>query len=209
MATYVFYGDTADGDVYNGGVNYATARTNATGSALNSGNSAEYAAVGQQKSGATYYLIQSCIGFSVTGVAGTILSATLDLYIHNDQSATDFTIEARGADWGATVTSADYIVGGSISGSTLRASLATSGITANAYNSFTSEAGFAASIGSSVKLMLFSDRNTAGTTPTGDEYIGFRTGDYAAARPRLTIVDDTPTPAIPTQRRRPRGLYVR
>lgn len=208
MATYTFYGDTADGDVYNSGAVYSSARTSAIGAGLNSGNSAEYAAVGQDYSGGTYYLIQSCIGFDTSSVAGTILSATLDLFIHNDQSATNFTIEARAADWGASVTGADYIVGGSISGFTLRASLATSGITAGQYNSFTSESGFPASIGASVKLMLFSDRNTAGTTPSGAEYIGFRTGDHAS-KPRLTIVDDTPVPAIPTQRRRPSGLYVR
>lgn len=206
MATYTIYGDTADGDVYNGfdDHGYAAARTHYPGS-INSGDTALYAAVGQDFSGGFYYIYQSCIGFNTSSVTGTIVSATLDLFIHNDQSTTDFTIEARTADWASAVTGADYIVGADISALTLRASLATSGITTGAYNSFTSESGFPASIGSSVKLMLFSSRTTANTAPSGAEYIGFRTGDHASP-PRLTIVTASGPPGT---RRRPKGLYVR
>ncbi len=210
MATYTIYGDTADGDLYTSSPAYASARTTYPGSSLLSGNSATFAAVGQELNAGTYYIYQACIGFDTSSVSGTVSSATLDLFIHNDQSATDFTIEARTADWASAVTVADYIVGGDIAALPLRASLATSGITTGQYNSFTSDSSFPGSIGSSVKLMLFSDRNRTANAPSGAEYIGFRTGDMtpqATYAPRLTIT--TLTPAATPRRRRPSGLYVR
>lgn len=209
MATYTIYGDTADGDVRASSAAYSVARAAYPG-VVHSGNSATYLQVGQELYLGVYYIYQGCIGFDTSSVSGTITSVTLDLYVSGDVSDTDFTVEARTADWASTVTGADYIAGGDISALPLRATLATSGITLNAYNSFTSESGFAASIGSSVKLMLFSDRNRAGTAPSGAESIGVGSGDrtpQATYAPRLTIV--TTTPGAVGTRRRPSGLYVR
>lgn len=212
MATYTIYGDTADGDVYALSGTYATARTMYPASGLLSGNSSNDAGVGQELYLGNYYIYQAFIGFDTSSVSGTVTSATLDLYVHNDLSTTDFTIEARTADWAAAVTTADYIVGGDISSLTLRASLATSGITAGQYNSFTSESSFPASIGSSVKLLLSSDKNRTGTAPTGQDAVYFKTGNMtpqATYAPRLTIVTNASAPLRPASVKATRGLYTR
>lgn len=210
MATYTIYGDPADGDLYATASVYSAARTMYPATTLYSGNSATGAVVGQELYLGSYYIYQAFIGFDTSSVSGTVTSATLDLFIYNDLSATDFTIEARASDWASAVTTADYIVGGDISPSTLRATLSTSGITVGQYNSFTSESGFPASIGSSVKLLLCSDKNRLGTAPTAQDAVVFRTGDMtpqATYAPRLTIT--TLSPASVSRRRRPSGLYVR
>lgn len=212
MATYTLYGDPLDGDIYQVSGSYATARTAYPGT-LNSGNTATFAAAGQDFTGGQYWIYQACIGFDTSSVTGTITSATLDLYIHNDQSTTNFTIEARSADWGAAVAGNDYLISTDIASFSLRASLATSGVTAGQYNTFTSDSSFPGSIGSSVKLYILSDRNRTATTPTGAEYIGFRTGDMtpqATYAPRLTIVTtNASAPLRPASVKATRGLYTR
>lgn len=210
MATYTIYGDLADGDVYASSPTYAAARTMYPATGLLSGNSQTYFGVGQELYTGTYTVYQAFIGFDTSSVSGTVTSATLDLYVQNDLSTTDFTIEARTCDWAAAVAANDYIVGGDISTFTLRATLATSGITGSQYNSFTSESGFPASIGSSVKLLLSSDRNRTGNAPTGPEVVYFSSADrtpQATYAPRLTIV--TAVPGASPGRRHPRGLYAR
>lgn len=206
MATYTFYGGTADGDVYSGDANPVLARAG-TGAELSllSGNSQTYFSFGQELAGATYYVYEAFISFDTSSVVGTPVSATLALYVSNDQSATDFTMTARAYDWGTTVTTADFVPAASMTSYSTRATLSTSGITVNAYNSFTSDSSFAAnSVSGTLRLLLHTDRNPLGTNPTGKEYVGCHSGD-GANPPRLTITTASGTYG----RRRPSGLYVR
>lgn len=210
MATYTIYGVTTDGDVYaDSSFSYATARAKYPATALTNGTSGTWMAVGQDYSVGIYYCYQGFIGFDTSSVSGTVSSVTLDMYVRNDVSTTDFTIEARAANWNGSVTTADYIVGADISSYALRASLATSGLSAG-YNSFTSDSSFPAAIGGTIYLTLMSDRQRTNNAPTGAEYVNLHSGDMtpqATYAPRLTVT--TLSPAATPSRRRPSGLYVR
>lgn len=72
---------------------------------------------------------QFFIAFETSQLVGTISSATLKLYLADDQSVeTDFTVEARLYDWGSTVENGDYVIGNNLGNYTLLANLSTSGI---------------------------------------------------------------------------------
>lgn len=187
MATWTIYASTADGDVYSSGT--AAQARSGTGLTLLSGNSATYFSFGQEYASFVYYVYEAFIQFDTASVTGTVQSATLDLYISNDQSATDFTMKAAVYDWGTAVETTDFRSSTQLAAlSGLRASLSTSGITANAYNAFTSDASFKDNAaGGTVKLALFSDRVASAIDPTGKEYVGCNSGN-GANPPRLTIV---------------------
>lgn len=204
MATYTLYGDTGDGDLYAGSATYLTARAGSGIATFLNGNSSAVLDWGQEKSGATYYCYEAFIKFDTSSVVGTVTSVTLSLYIYNDQSATDFTMEARVHPWGSVGTG-DWVAGASLSSGALRASLSTASITPNAYNDFTSDSSFVSNA-TNPQLILCSDRHGAGTAPTGREYVGADSAD-GTHPPKLTIV--TTGGGSPSSRRRPSGLYVR
>lgn len=170
---------------------YATARTGGTLSLLGLADSR----VGQRYTGSAYQCYESFLEFDSTGIiaAGdTITAATLRLYFRFDDSTTDFTLRARLYDFGAAVTTADYVSGASLSG-TLLATLASSGIGAgNSYKSCTDVA-LAANItkNGTTRIILHSDRHEAATTPTGSEYMTF----YLSDATNMSKLDITYTPA--------------
>ena len=180
MSTLVVYSDTTDGFIYcidgvaddgeEGGANgtYAAARAG-TGSQFGADAASIYAVVGQAKVVAyfTEYQVQEAfLAFNTSSIpdGDTVSAAVLNLTSQQDQSATDFTLEARLYDWGASLTTADWVT--SLSSQTLLAHRDTaSGWTATTAYDLTDDA-FAANVSKtgSTRLLLCSDYTTANET---------------------------------------------
>jgi hypothetical protein len=137
----------------------------------------------------TYY--ESFISFDTSAVAGTITAVTLSLYCFNDTSLTDFTVEARLHDWGATLENGDWVAAASLGSKTLLASKTTVGINAAGYNDFVSEAAFPGSINQAglTGIVLCSSRFRTGASPGGNEFVGFRGQEASGTSqdPKLVI----------------------
>src|SRR5690606_32148284 len=120
----------------------------------------------------------------------------------SDLSGVDFVVEARQRDWGASLTTADWVAGASLGGLPLMASLSTNAIGAiNAYKTFTSEPAFLTATNLKtgvVYLLLCSSRHRLGNSPSGDEYVGFSMANTTGTTqdPRLTITHGSPTPPL-------------
>lgn len=179
-----------------GGQTYANARAGTASFSL-SGNPASVGQVFFDFGGGDqfYDCVEQFVGFDTSSIADSdiVSQVVLDMYLTADNSTTDFTINARTKDWGASVTSADWVAGASLSGLTLLASLSTSGIGATgAYKTLTSQAAFLTAPNiktGTVFAVLSSSRLESGTTPTGEEYVQFSTSSESGTTqdPKLTI----------------------
>lgn len=154
---------------------YATAQSGAgTLTAFTSGNTQ---ALGQYLNAGTYNCHQMFLEFdtSVIPSGATVTAATLSVYVSNDYSTTDFTIQARAYDWGASLGTGDFIAGANLTNYTLLASKSTAGgLATNAYTALTSEAAFLSAVnkgaGATTRLFLSSNRQEGeGTQPSGLE----------------------------------------
>jgi len=149
------------------------------------GADADYLSVGRS----TYYF-ETFLAFDTSTVLGTITSATLSLYGSYDSSPTDFTVEARAYDFGATITTADYLPGTSLAALTLLASRSTAGFTTSGYNAFTSEAAFLSNINQAgtTRLIINSSLHRLGDT-TDNRIVEFFTIAEAGTTkdPKLVI----------------------
>lgn len=144
--------------------------------------------VGQQV-GAAY---EGFLAFNTSSVVGTITAVTLSLWGVNDSSTTDFTVEARIYNWGTTLTEADWRSPASLAALTLVASRSTaSGWSTSGYNAFTSDPAFLTNINQAgtTRLIICSSRHRAGNTPSGNEFVGFRSVEQAGTTndPKLVI----------------------
>ena len=188
MSTFVIYSDTADGYLASTDSTFSAARAG-TGASLTADSTSSSANVGMTYS-KSYYVYEAALSFDTSVVTGTPSSAVLSLYVALDNSTQDFTANARAVDWGASLTTGNWIAGGSLSGNPLRATRSTAGLTNGAYNDFTQDASFPGNLASPVRLWLSSDRQESNTAPTGSEYINFATADASGTTqdPKLTIV---------------------
>jgi hypothetical protein len=193
--TYTYY-PVLDGSVYSyvGGNDYASCRA---GSGLTASSTADNDPCGQAQfgTGGQFYIWEQFYSFDTAGIpAGATITSTFSLYGKDDQSTNDFTIEARISDWGATLTTADWIAGASLGTPTLVASKSTSGgIATNAYTDFTSEAAFATSLNRTgpTRLLVSSSRHRLGNAPGNitNEYVVFWMSEKGTTyRPKLTVV---------------------
>jgi hypothetical protein len=173
MPSYTIYGLTGEGYIDSSDATYATARTGGT---LTTTVDPALLLVGQATG---YQCLETFEVFDCSGIdAGeTVTSAILNLSLFADESVTDFLIEARNSDWGATLTNADWVSGASLSGLTLLGSLNTSGIgPAHQYKQW-SDVAMSAHVDSKAArtyVVLSSSRHRIGDTPTGDEYVILR-----------------------------------
>lgn len=176
--TYTIYADTVDG--------YITA---APGTADGAAGAPVGGDIYCGMNTATAY--QAFLSFDTSAAAGTITAVTLSLYGINDSSTTDFTLEARLYDWGATLTGADWRGAASFGALTLAASKATSGWATTAYNAMTSQAALLSNINQAgtTRFVLESDRYRTGATPSGPEFVGFASRDTGSTTtgPKLVI----------------------
>lgn len=187
------YGDTADTWIQSSSATYSLARAG-TGSltAVSATNSTFR--VGQYLSGGTYICSEAFIKFDTSSIpdTDTISQVDLEMVPNADQSATDFTAQARVYDWGAAVDTGDFTAGASLSALTRVATLSSSGIGTGSYVTFTEDGtNFQSAINATgtTYLVLTSDRMEANTTPAGLEYVDFRSADRAGTTddPKLTI----------------------
>lgn len=187
--TFTLYSDPVDGFVQSTNTDYATARAGANLNAYTTNTSIP---AGQELFAGTRYIWESFLTFDTSAVTGTVQSATLSLHGHTDASTTDFTIQARLKDWGAALTTDDWVAGASLGDLPLLASRTSVGWSTIGHNQLTSEAAFAANINQAgpTRLLICSSRQTAGTGPTVDEAVYFYSGNAAdvAFRPKLVVV---------------------
>lgn len=178
-----------DGYITSSASTYASARIGTGSLSSNTLNENNY--VGQDafsdKSGTTYFVYQNFYRFDTSVLAGkTITAATLSIYLTNDQSATNFTINARLHSWGPTLTTADFDPPATSTTETLLATLATSSFSGNGSYNFTDVA-MAANINQSgyTEIALVSSRQEGNNTGGGD-YVATSSIE-GSRRPTLTI----------------------
>lgn len=188
--TYTIFSDAADGSITSSNAVYLTARS---GSGLLADAGAAVAQVGQVVVG-DYFCKEIFLSWDTSPIndAETISSALISLYGSANDSTADFTFNIRSFDWGATLTTADWVAGASLSGNTLLASHSTaSGWSLVAYNDFTSQAGLLTAINKtgSTRAIGASSRQEAGDVPTTDERVTFYSADQAGTTqdPKLVV----------------------
>jgi len=167
---------------------YAAAR--ASTSVLYTGSSEDY--VGQAFAGGTTWLIfRPYLKFDTSAIndADTVFTAKLRLYLTNDWSDTNFTIQVRSFTWsGGGLTSADWRA--TPSGDTLIGSFSSADLPA-ANNWFEIDISTAAiSLTGNTEFYLISSRDDddPGTAPTGNEGITFEAREAAGTNGAQLIV---------------------
>lgn len=197
MATLTAYAAAADGYVRSGDPTYSTARA---GASLETGDAAAFYNLGQTWNGFNYLIYEVFLSFDTSSIPddAVISAVELSLYGNGDLSDTDFDIEARLYDWGASVTTADWVAGASLGGYTLLASRSTSGLSVAGYNAFTENgSNFRDNINKTgtTSILLCSSRHRAGNTPTGNEYVTFFSTDETGTTkdPKLVVTYTTST----------------
>lgn len=119
----------------------------------------------------------------------SISSAVLSFALGFDNSATDFVIEARAKDFGATVEAADWVAGSALGALTLVADLNTSGLPGSGRFDLNDVALVAnLNIGGQSRFVVSSSRHRGNNAPAADvgEYVNIGTA-------RLTV-DGSKTP---------------
>ena len=200
MTTLTAYSSAADGYIESESTSYSSARAG-TGSPVTALDTQGFCTVGQRAGGGgDYHCYAAFLDFDTSGIPddATITAVELSLYGSFDASDTDFDIEARLHDWGASLTTADWVAGADLGAKTLLASKATSGWSASAYNAFTENgSSFRDSINKTgvTRVIVCSSRHRAGNTPTGDERITFYAAEEASTTkdPKLVVTYTTST----------------
>lgn len=169
--------DAASGQIQSTNAAYATARSGGT---LTTQAMSLTAAVGQWLFGGSYLCWEGFVSFDTSPIpdGATIISAVLSLTttgIITPVPYTPWTLQARTYDWGATLTTADYVAGASLSGDTLVASAAIAADPAAAGVTLTSTVDILAAINKTgtTRLVLCSASMVAGTAPTASEFLNF------------------------------------
>lgn len=192
MATVTIYGNTNDGFISSSSTTYLTARSG--GGSFSTDTSSTTFNVGETYNGitSTYTLYEGFIEFS-TSAANIVsaTSATLDLYLDTRSITNSQTFYVRQRDWGGTVTTADWVSGGSLSALTLAASYPFTTSTAVGAITFTSAAGMPGTINTTgpTRYVVSSGYVESGTSSTQTQYLVFRSGDYSGTtnQPKLTV----------------------
>lgn len=177
MATVTIYSSAADGVIQSTSAVYLTMRSGSTLVAVDAGT---VGFIGQQQyAGLNYEGYETFLDFDTSVIPDAAVITTAVLSIHNDfsdQTSSAFVVQARLRDWGATLTTADWVAGASLAALTLLAQKSWSGISNGTRVTITEE-------GTALKdnitktgvtrMLLHSDRFSAGTTPalTSGEYM--------------------------------------
>ena len=189
--TTTVYSDTADGLNQNSSTVYLTARSGGGTFQVRTTNTQEEG--GQTFATPNYIFQELMFGWDTSAIddADTVSAAVVDLWLLTDLSTTDHTQELRLHDWGATLTSADFVAGADLGSKTLLASIATSGIGATgAYKTFTDVA-MPANVNKTgfTRVVLCTDRMRNADVPTGNERMDWSMADTSGTTndPKLTV----------------------
>ena len=190
MSTYSITGNSADGNVSSNNGTYSVARSGGGTLTLNpSGTS--LITVGQWESGGTKSCNEGFIEFDLSTFwatnPGAVISAaalTLNANVVGG-GASGKSYQARLYDWGATVTTADFLAGASLSGQTLLAHYTSNGTTGN--KTWTDDAMASSAQASSgfLRMILFGADQMNNVAPSAgtDEYISWSSADSAGNLP--------------------------
>lgn len=184
------FATTGDGFIITDSSSYTSARA---GSGATVDTTTSPARAGQVTGVDQYRCPETFVSFDTSAIADSdvVSSVDLTLYMGVQVSSNHFTLEARTKDWGATLTTGDYVAGASLSGLPLLASLSTTAILGGS-QALTSEAAFLTATGMKtgvVYVMLSSSRHRLGNTASGNEYVQIWTADFTGTTqdPALTI----------------------
>lgn len=136
---------------------------------------------------------ETFIGFDTSSIPddAVVTAATISFWPTTLSATTSFTAEVYAFDFGATVTTADWVPGANIGAMTLLASLASASLTTGAQRVFTSTGDFAAAINKTgdTRLLVCTDRLRNGNNPANSQNAFFAPGEDAtvAMRPVLSV----------------------
>lgn len=138
MASYTFYGVTADGYIQSRNASWATCQV---GSGLNAVTADSADLIGHFNNSG-YGVNQAFFDFDTSAIddASEVLDATFSLYVSNTYSLSGGSPswEARAYDWGASLTTADWRSAAQWNALDVLATRAFSGMTGGSYHAFTS-----------------------------------------------------------------------
>lgn len=203
MPTLTVFSDATDGMLRSNDATYANARAG-------TGTLAAFTAdvsnsIGQDffVPDSNFYCRQTFYAFDTSSIgSATIDQVDFSLFAVTDSSVQDFTLEVREHDWGAALTTADFVAGASLAALTRLATFATSGWTTSAYNLFTEDGtNFRSAIDplGTTRVLVHSDRQRTNNAPVSGstEYVSAYTADQTGTTndPKLVV---TYTPIAPT-----------
>lgn len=169
MTVTVVYADTADGLLTSSSATYATAQG---GSGVTANTTSTGHLTGQHAAaGPVYSVYEVFFPFDTSAIpdSDTVSAATLDLWCLSDATTTDFTVNARTFDFGATVEATDWrATSGTSETDTLLATFGTAGLSVGAYATFTSTGSFPGAVNKTgtTRLYIVSSRTEADTAPS-------------------------------------------
>lgn len=194
LAAADYLGEAADGYIYGAdGSTYANARNTSDGGSTD--GTADY--VGQQKDGGTFTCYRGFLSFDTSGVDDylDVESATLNVCADADGSTQDFLVQVYRYAWTEGLVDAgnreanyDGAYGGS---ATLEGTLrnTASGWASGTYYSLAVDKAGINKTGDT-KYALVSKEDVDNSEPTGNEWVQYRTADYAGtgSDPYLSVV---------------------
>lgn len=199
MSTATVFSGTDDGYITGSNATYATARSTSTAS----DDTSTTGQVGQRFGAGSYFIMRAFLAFdtSVLGAGATVTAVTLNVCADTDNSTTDFNVQVYRYAWASTLganreANYDGAYGGS---ATLEGTLrnTSAGWSSGTYYSLSLDpAGI--NVSGTSSYTLASSRDIAGTAPGGNEYVLFRTADYASTTSD-PYLDITYTPAASGQ----------
>lgn len=179
---------------------YAAARDGS--GTLTASDGSTYRRIGQNLASPTYEccLIYAEFDTSSIGSGDTINSATLSVWSFFNETTTDFTLQARIHDYGASLTTADWLDGTTLNGKTLVASVSTASLPTDdtAYLALTDVA-LPANItkAGTTRIVFCSSRQPgSGTTPTNGVTEDFYSYVVDATKGIKLVVDYTPAATL-------------
>lgn len=196
MTVATIFAGTNDGQMRCNNATYLTARSGGGTFTVDTTNTDQLS--GQELFSGQYYCYEYALDFDTSAIPANaiISSAVLSLAAGTKGDGTTSAIHrARLSDWGATLTSADWVPGASLAALPLLAHIAQTAVATSGYNALTDDA-MAANIvkGGNTRMLMVTDRMEAATVPTTTEFVRWRTSDTAGTTsdPKLVITYTVP-----------------
>lgn len=197
------YSGATDGAVVTSSSTYSNARENTGGASITAFPGAVTTGVGQNFATPTYTVYEAFVAFDLSAIpdADRKTAIQLSVWVTDDHTSTDFTLEARHRIWGPTVDTTDFVAGSAHQSFTLLASRLVAA-TAGAYNTLTSLPEFLSPpflAADTLPVMLTSSRQRLGNTPTGIEAVNISLGATTGTTqdPKLVITHDSAPATVP------------
>lgn len=204
MPTTTVYSSTDDGYIESSHGTYATAR--GTGGSRTANSTDISALIGQYYDGAaTYYVYEGFLDFNVSAVPNVVGATNVDLKLTSQDFYIDtnnFTITAGNIADYASLATADWVAGASLSGLSTAATHATSsGWVGETQYTFTNSGTVLLDDvkgAGNTSLLLYSSRTSGNNTPTDNEYIAMYTSNQTGTSqdPQLEITAPEPAAAV-------------